>query len=777
MTEEAAALPETIRHGFRYDPMKFVEEAEGLEAALVRKLVFGKAKEGDGEVIQAEIDKALAEQRDDGALGENPNQTADKVLKLLSLGCPPDRPEVARALDSLERAAGGPDVDRRRVLETLLAAGRSDRSFVKESLKKMAQETVAELGGGCPGTPYAQLRVLWLRRDAADVSEEIGGILEWLEDAVEPPGCSRTLGLCYIWGIFETLGEIDHPAAARITAKLAPIVLRAQGADGGWRDCYGKEVSLGFFSALKKHGLLEPLRQLPPLPPDWRIARSIPAPGKGPKNIGFAHGHLWVLGDGALTAVSEEDGSVIKTLKLEGRPGRNHFALAEGDGSFWLSAFADKKQNRPAAVVEFDAETGKVLRDIPLAVTNDPMGIAKVGSKLLVGDGWAGAAWLIDLEEPGAEPPVNRVAASMPDYMSSHGDDIWCVDWFSPSLVRTNMAGDLVDWGERPFGFEPVAFDGENLWALDSRYRRVCMLEKSGDERVPKGTKSIRDDLRNYFNYGRGVYPDPGMADGHRQEWARILGLPSGERLRAIAEEAGKVGCTQETLGDAVLWLSAEGSTDALIMMVDKDDIRGMRRFMDLLAEAGSPLAFIIIRCDGYYDVLSMQPDWYIRHNNQPRDPDMKLRPPCPGVREDLHDIDWKKTWPAPEEVYAAPLAEVIRAHAELAAKYGCTQSVDDGILLWRDEDGKLAAMLCVCEDTDLPLLRRLYARIEATDCPLTWLFLRLTHWEEPVFDILSMSRRHYMAHRNRIGDWHKAPRPFRREAEEDAADGPTETF
>ncbi|MHC4202440.1 MAG: hypothetical protein ACYSU0_20810, partial [Planctomycetota bacterium] len=96
-------------------------------------------------------------------------------------------------------------------------------------------------------------------------------------------------------------------------------------------------------------------------------------------------------------------------------------------------------------------------RDIPLTITNDPMGIAKVGSKLLVGDGWAGGTWLVDLGKPDGEPPAHRVAASMPDYMSSHGDDIWCVDWFSPSLVRTNMAGDLVDWGERPFGFEPVA--------------------------------------------------------------------------------------------------------------------------------------------------------------------------------------------------------------------------------------------------------------------------------------------------------------------------------
>ena len=155
----------------------------------------------------------------------------------------------------------------------------------------------------------------------------------------------------------------------------------------------------------------------------------------------------------------------------------------------------------------------------------------------------------------------------------------------------------------------------------------------------------------------------------------------------------------------------------------------------------------------------------------------MKLRPPRPGVRDDLHDMDWKEAWPAPEEVYASPPEEVARAHAGLAARYGCTQSVDDGILIWRDGDGKLAAMLCVCEDTDLALLRRLYARIEETDCPLAWLFLRLTHWDEPVFDILSLSRRHYMAHRNRIGNWHATPRRLRRGPGEDAAGPQPETF
>lgn len=107
-----------------------------------------------------------------------------------------------------------------------------------------------------------------------------------------------------------------------------------------------------------------------------------------------------------------------------------------------------------------------------------------------------------------------------------------------------------------------------------------------------------------------------------------------------------------------------------------------------------------------------------------------------------------------PAGLYASTFADVAQAHEALATAHGCTQSVDDEIMLWRDADGTLQAMFAACRDTDLDRLRRLYARIEASDCPITWLLLRLSHWREPVFDVLSLSRRHYMEHRSRIGNW-----------------------
>ena len=152
--------------------------------------------------------------------------------------------------------------------------------------------------------------------------------------------------------------------------------------------------------------------------------------------------------------------------------------------------------------------------------------------------------------------------------------------------------------------------------------------------------------------------------------------------------------------------------------------------------------------------MLSFQPDWYIRHNNQPRSPDLKPRAPRPGVRDDLDSLDWLARQVNPADLYASKFADIARAHEAAAADHGCTQTVDDEIMLWRDADGTLQAMFAVCRDTDLGRVRRLYARIEASDCPITWLVLRLSHWQEPVFDVLSLSREHYMAHRNRIGNW-----------------------
>jgi hypothetical protein len=71
------------------------------------------------------------------------------------------------------------------------------------------------------------------------------------------------------------------------------------------------------------------------------------------------------------------------------------------------------------------------------------------------------------------------LGSGMPDYITAHGEEIWGVDWFAPAMVRSNMRGELLDWGERPFGFSPVAWDGERVWALDPEGQRICQVERT----------------------------------------------------------------------------------------------------------------------------------------------------------------------------------------------------------------------------------------------------------------------------------------------------------
>jgi RNA polymerase sigma factor (sigma-70 family) len=269
-----------------------------------------------------------------------------------------------------------------------------------------------------------------------------------------------------------------------------------------------------------------------------------------------------------------------------------------------------------------------------------------------------------------------------------------------------------------------------------------------------RAADAIRPELRNLLNWGTGAYPAPGVTPEDQAEWARIFDAEGEERLAGFARMAERHGCTVAEYRGAVLWLNGEGRIDALFFPVDQRDLAGFRRFFDLARDTGSPLAYTIVRCPEIYDVLSHQPDWYIRHNNQFERRAPEARPPDAAVRDDLLSIAWDDVWPDVADQAALPFDLFVQQLADAAADHGCTQKTEDGFAVWRDADGKAAAIVAVCEDTNLERIRRLYRALDEKDCPLAWLFLRLTHWDAPVFDILSLSRNHYMAHRDRVGAW-----------------------
>ena len=58
-------------------------------------------------------------------------------------------------------------------------------------------------------------------------------------------------------------------------------------------------------------------------------------------------------------------------------------------------------------------------------------------------------------------------------------------------MYKSDLNGNLVDFADAPFfkgmegdwiaqmGAQGLAFDGQNLWALDAKDKRICVIEKA----------------------------------------------------------------------------------------------------------------------------------------------------------------------------------------------------------------------------------------------------------------------------------------------------------
>ena len=106
------------RYGFRHDPMAWVENDGSLQAALVRKLVFDRASEGDEQTIESHFRETFAKQSPDGSLEDEHDlgvlaATGGGLVRLLEMGCSPERPEMARAFDAVQKAAATLDEDKK----------------------------------------------------------------------------------------------------------------------------------------------------------------------------------------------------------------------------------------------------------------------------------------------------------------------------------------------------------------------------------------------------------------------------------------------------------------------------------------------------------------------------------------------------------------------------------------------------------------------------------------------------------------------------------------
>ena len=480
--------------------MKWLESDETLQGAKVRILVLNRPHDGDRELLQAEIGKILSEQNDDGSFGEEGKATAEKLCRLLELGCPADKPEVQRATDALvnfvrEKKTRSQVFDDGEELpmglndvRALCLTGKTDLPELHTTLRWYAEHVDEWINRGCPWGQSQIMAALGTGHQVVDVEAGLTKALTWVADNINGAGC-----LSYFdpWSFVRLAGIVEHPLSRTIVEKQLTLILRSQNPDGGWSmpDWWPtNQSSFNVFRAIAKHGLLETLREHPPLPPGWKIARSIPAPEGDLWGLAW-DGKLWWMCDdetNCALAVSPKNGEVVKRVKIPEGNGRGFGwwddALAVNQGCPW--------EKDPKRLLKIDPETGKILREFSLDFLNHIGGVAQVDEKVLVVDSFFGWLDCLDIDEKVSREHIS-LAGPLPVALAPDGEALWHDDLWVPFFIKSGLDhdGQYLDCIEKPFR-EPYAkkpyggvvrgmgYDGENLWILDNKEKRICLLKK-----------------------------------------------------------------------------------------------------------------------------------------------------------------------------------------------------------------------------------------------------------------------------------------------------------
>ena len=273
------------------------------------------------------------------------------------------------------------------------------------------------------------------------------------------------------WALVDMAGTIALPEAGRVLRRLVPLILRAQQPDGGWG-----EHSHAVLRALLLHRMLEPLRRSPPLPPAWRIGACIPAPTARAFSLAWDGRVLWTLDpdDNRAIALARETGAVQHIVRL---PAPGAHAIAIWDGALAVV------QRKPARVLQVDPASGRVLRVLPLPADAQPIAVAQAQGRLYVADDRPLAGYVLDPDVPDQIRPLGHcLPGPSPVAFAPTGDAMWHLDGAAHAIILSDMAGNLLDWFERPPGaaLRGLAWDGRRFWALDGAGHRICAIGRIG---------------------------------------------------------------------------------------------------------------------------------------------------------------------------------------------------------------------------------------------------------------------------------------------------------
>lgn len=464
-------------YGFRHDPMTWVGKEASWQGALIRACVFGEPARGDARILEEKTEAVLGLQREDGSFGDTSRDTGAKLLRLLELGVSPERAELRRAADAIlaQTRAGriaGEWYEKDGVLSiyalhALCLMDRGRDKEVPQTLRWLVRhaETWNAPDRGCPWTPEVFWAALWAGRHLSDVDRTIQAGLRRVLEATNDAGCCCANDP---WGFIAAAGTVDLPEARELLVRQVPMILRGQQPGGGWG-----QRSFIVLRALQLHGLLDPLRGLPPLPPDWQELHTVPAPGHECRCLTWDGESLWTWCGARQQAIAidPETGSVRARLAAAGKVTG---IAVWGDALAILTA--EPKQVRKVA-----RDSGETLGTIELPGVASPDGIVQVGDKLWIADGWTPCVWAVD-PAIGGPPRAHHLAGPFTGDMACHGSAVWHIDLFAPALIRSSLPGELLDWAEKPFlgrcdGLTTAADDG--IWALDARSRRIVHLVRT----------------------------------------------------------------------------------------------------------------------------------------------------------------------------------------------------------------------------------------------------------------------------------------------------------
>ena len=494
-----------IAYGFRHDPMAWVDSDDTLEGAVVRAQVLDRPGDGDHARIRDAVSELLAGQNADGGFGADGEGTTGTLLKLLDLGCDPGAPEVRAAGVALLRMVDAGATERGAPggatalpmsaddARALCGIGVTTTPALHTTLRWYADNVDVWMEDGCPWGQAGTIATLAAGRDVTDVEDGLRVALTRVADAVNGAGC---IGQRDTWAYVEVAAATDHPLAGVILRKQLTLLLRTQDASGGWTMPEWwptHQSSKVVFRALSRHGLLDRLRSLPPLPPGWTIRRSIPAPEGELWGLAWDDSAWWTCDEGANAAIRfDAEGSVLRRVPLPLGAGRGlgywGGAPTLAQGSPW--------EGDPKRVVRVAQDTGECLAEWPLEGMSHAGGVAGIDGDLWVSDSFHGRLHCFDATGRAVRANVG-LAGPLPVGLAPEGDTLWHDDLWVPFFIRSSIAEDcqFVECIEKPFRepFAPKPYGGvtrgighndEGLWVIDRTEGRIILLESTDDEPI-----------------------------------------------------------------------------------------------------------------------------------------------------------------------------------------------------------------------------------------------------------------------------------------------------